>query len=344
MKKAIKITIAVVLILAAAGGGIFYYLTSRPQFNNDNSVGNTAGNLNNGGKFCEFDGKIYFSNPYDSGRLYVMNSDCTKAEALNTDTVSSLNVCGDSIYYVRNNFSRTTIAAGTRAQLFGVYRTNLKGQEAQMLYQTKSGIASLYGNFLYYQHYTDDEGMTFYKIKIDGTEETKISDNTYNPASVLNGKIYFADTYNNNRIATMDLKTNSISAFYTAGSYMVDAASDYIYYIDLDKQYSLVRLNAATKTLEQLVSIPNAKVINFNRYGSKIFFQLEGGEQPGLYRVNTDGTQLEFIAAGNISHIHCTSQYTFFQYYEDNISLYRVPTTGIITTVDEIQIKSSDNS
>ena len=315
MKKAIKITIAVVLILAAAGGGIFYYLTSRPQFNNDNSVGNTAGNLNNGGKFCEFDGKIYFSNPYDSGRLYVMNSDCTKAEALNTDTVSSLNVCGDSIYYVRNNFSRTTIAAGTRAQLFGVYRTNLKGQEAQMLYQTKSG-----------------------------TEETKISDNTYNPASVLNGKIYFADTYNNNRIATMDLKTNSISAFYTAGSYMVDAASDYIYYIDLDKQYSLVRLNAATKTLEQLVSIPNAKVINFNRYGSKIFFQLEGGEQPGLYRVNTDGTQLEFIAAGNISHIHCTSQYTFFQYYEDNISLYRVPTTGIITTVDEIQIKSSDNS
>ena len=339
MKKPIKITIIIVLILAAVGSGVYYYFSSKIQLNNDYAVGNTAGNLNNGGKFCEYDGKIYFSNPYDSGHLYVMNSDCTKAQALNADTVSSLNVCGNYIYYVRNNFSRTTIATGTRAQLFGVYRTNLSGEEAQMLYQTKSGIASLHGNYLYYQHYTDEEGMTFYKIKIDGKEETKLSDKVYNPASILNGKMYFTDTYNNNRISTMDLNTNSISAFYTAGSYLVDAAADYIYYIDLDKNYALVSLNTSSKTLEQLFSASDAKVINYNRYGSKIFFQLEGGEQPGLYRINTDGTQLEFIAAGNIASIHCTSQYTFFQYYEDKISLYRVPTTGVITTVDEIQIK-----
>jgi len=338
-KKVIYIIIVIVLLLAAAGIGVYYYFSSRIHYNNGDAIGNTAGNLNNGGKFCEYEGKIYFSNPYDHGRLYVMNSDCTKAKSLNTDTVSSLNVYGDYMYYVRNNFSRTTIAVGTRAQMFGVYRTDLEGNNAKILYQTKSGIASLYGNYLYYQHYDDDEGLTFYKIKIDGTEETKISDNLYNPASVYNGKIYFADTYNNNRISTMDLKTDSISSYYTANSYMVDADKDYVYYIDLDKDYALVRLNTATKTLEQLFSLPDAKVINYNRYGSKIFFQLEGGEQPGLYRINTDGTQLEFIASGNISGIHCTSQYTFFQYYEDKVSLYRVPTTGVITTVDEIKIE-----
>ncbi len=94
------------------------------------------------------------------------------------------------------------------------------------------------------------------------------------------------------------------------------------YYIDLDKEYALVRLNTSTKTLEQLFSAPDAKVINYNRYGSKIFFQLEGGEQLGLYRINTDGTQLEFIAEGNIASIYCTSQYTF-----SNIMRIRYPCT-----------------
>ena len=30
--------------------------------NPEGTVGNTAGNLNNGGLFCEYDGKVYFSN------------------------------------------------------------------------------------------------------------------------------------------------------------------------------------------------------------------------------------------------------------------------------------------
>ena len=32
--------------------------------------GSTAGNLYNGGLFCEYDGTVYFSNPSDGGKLY----------------------------------------------------------------------------------------------------------------------------------------------------------------------------------------------------------------------------------------------------------------------------------
>ena len=46
--------------------------------NNDNAIGNTAGNLINGGLFCEYNDKIYFANPDDYNKLYVMNSDCNK--------------------------------------------------------------------------------------------------------------------------------------------------------------------------------------------------------------------------------------------------------------------------
>ena len=49
----------------------------------------------------------------------------------------------------------------------------------------------------------------------------------------------------------------------------------------------------------------------------KLFFHVEGGDNAGLYRMNVDGTQLEYVAVGEISGIHCTSRYTFFSYYED---------------------------
>lgn len=55
--------------------------------------------------------------------------------------------------------------------------------------------------------------------------------------------------------------------------------------------------------------------------------------------MNIDGTQIETIAIGNITNIHCTSKYTFFQYYEDQGILYRVSTSGADTSVEQITIK-----
>ena len=92
-----KIITAVIIILAATGigfGGFMYYRHHQTTMNNESAVGNTSGNLINGGLFCEYDGKIYFANPNDNNKLYVMNSDCTSITKLSEDSVASLNVCG----------------------------------------------------------------------------------------------------------------------------------------------------------------------------------------------------------------------------------------------------------
>ncbi len=70
--------------------------------NNDNAVGNTSGNLLNGGLFCEYDGKIYFANPNDYNRLYVMNSDCT-------DIKSSMKTALHILMYVENTYTTLRI-------------------------------------------------------------------------------------------------------------------------------------------------------------------------------------------------------------------------------------------
>ena len=63
MKKAI-VAIAVLVVVVA----VVVTLCLMPEFtyNDPDTVGNTAGNIYNGGVFCEYDNKVYFANPYDT--------------------------------------------------------------------------------------------------------------------------------------------------------------------------------------------------------------------------------------------------------------------------------------
>jgi len=163
MKKAITISVITIIGLLLAVSIFLSIRSSRIIYNSDNAIGNSAGNLNNGGLFCEYNDKIYFANPYDYNKLYVMNSDCTNAMKLNDDSVASINVCGSYIYYVKNNFKQETIGTIFRGQLFGVYRCDLNGESLKALYDSLSGTIALSGNSLYYQHYSDTTPLAFQK-------------------------------------------------------------------------------------------------------------------------------------------------------------------------------------
>ena len=170
-----KVITTIIIILAIAGicfGGFMYYRNNQTAMNNESAVGNTSGNLINGGLFCEYDGKIYFANPNDKNKLYVMDSDCSNIKKLSEDSVASINVCGKYIYYVKNNFNSSTIGMVFRGQLFGLYRCDLDGSNAKILYNDRSGTAALCGNTVYYQHYDDETALTFYKVGIDGKNES----------------------------------------------------------------------------------------------------------------------------------------------------------------------------
>ena len=341
MSKPVKIAIASAVIAIALIGFVTYaILSSRVTYNKDNATGNTTGNLNNGGLFCEYDGKIYFANAADKNTLYVMSSDCTNARKLVDDSVAYINVCGKYIYYVRNNYSPDAIAMVFKGQLYGLYRCNLDGSHIVTITQEKSGMISLCGNYIFYHHYDDQTALTLQKIKIDRKDNTFISETEYNVANVYEQRIYFANETERNRIYYLDTKDDSLHFFYDANAYQVDYEGSYMYYIDLSKNYALMRLNTQTMVLEQIFAPNDAKVINYNVYGTKVFAQVEGdGNTTGLYRLNIDGTQIEYIAQGNITNVHCTSKYTFFMYYADQQTLYRVPTTTTFSKVEIITVK-----
>lgn len=63
MKKTITIIIVVLVIAAAGVGRFFYFKKNQTVHNNDNAIGNTAGNLINGGIFCRYKDKNIFCQP-----------------------------------------------------------------------------------------------------------------------------------------------------------------------------------------------------------------------------------------------------------------------------------------
>ena len=94
-----------------------------------------------------------------------------------------------------------------RGQLFGIYQTDLEGQNSTMLYNHLTGSVSLCGNYLYYQHYESDVGITLHRMDIDGENDKLVSNTPYNPSCVSEGKIYFSNTDKKNVISTLDRKT-----------------------------------------------------------------------------------------------------------------------------------------
>ena len=65
--KALLFAGAVILLMAVSL--VISSFMNRIPSNDISVTGNTGGNLNNGGLFCELDGKIYFANSYDNDRM-----------------------------------------------------------------------------------------------------------------------------------------------------------------------------------------------------------------------------------------------------------------------------------
>ena len=93
-KKAKNLLIIFVTFIFLIALMFLTILPNRIPLTNDDTVGNTPGNLNNGGYFCESDGRVYFANAYDDYALYSMKADESDLKKINDGSFSCLNAGG----------------------------------------------------------------------------------------------------------------------------------------------------------------------------------------------------------------------------------------------------------
>ena len=326
MKKTLKIIIPVLIVTALVGFGIYSHISSKIPSNPENYAGNTSGNLGNGGKFCESDGKIFFSNPSDMGKLYSMNSDCTDIKKISEDCASYINAAGKYIYYVRDNSKGggEGINVLFRKALYGITRCRTDGSKSRALTSGYCTDMTLSGNTIIYKGKLQKATGTC-SMNTDGSDKKLVSDKIITNSCIDSKKIYYSSSGSDDHfVHALDIDTGNESLFMEGNTYMAQTVDGYLYYIDLDNGYALTRVNLADQKKEV---ISDDKCIFYNVYGNVVYYQAENGDDHGCYRINIDGSDRTEIMSGDISSISCTSQYTFLEIFNSQI-IMKTPTFG----------------
>lgn len=150
MKKNLRtILIATLFVLLFVSMTISSVLSKQFKPVPEGTIGNTAGNAYNGGMFCEYDGVVYFSNPYDGNTLYSMSPDETHMKKLINARVSNLNAGGSYLFYYQQGVNGSA-GLGYLRSVNGLYRASLDGKKPTCLAQDVVFNVQLIGNALYY--------------------------------------------------------------------------------------------------------------------------------------------------------------------------------------------------
>lgn len=328
MQKKIKNILPVILIIFL---GLMLFLISffkRIPLNEEQVTGNSAGNLNNKGLFCEFNDKVYFANAYDDNTLYCMNSDESNYKKIANISVCSLNIDSHRIYYVQTGISKGS-GLGYLRNSVGLFSCNHKGDNILCYTKDRAAIAALSGNHLYFQHHHGS--TTTDKIHIRKDEIKTVLDDMISPSSIITSEqgntIFYNGMKNNHYLYSLDTKTDKVNLIWKHNVYNPIYQNGIIYFLDLETDYELHSYNLSTGE-EKVLSTDRCDY--FNVYDSIIYYQKNSPTDPALKRISIDGTKDEVVRNGIYENVNITSKYVYFQEFNRNTPVFHQSTFGEI--------------
>lgn len=325
-----------VLIILIIGTIIFFQWEKRTVFNSPNTIGNSSGNILNNGLFCEYDNKIYFSNYKDEGSLYSMDSNCSNYKKISSDAVTHINVAGKYIIYSRRNNTKENNSGDFLSfNNIGIYRIDKSGKNLTHLTTDPNGVSVLAGNYVYFQNYNKTDGLQFYKVKIDGSDEKRISVEETIPNAVFNNVLYYVGADTEHNIHTLDLNMDTSNVLVEGNYSNLIINNDYLYYIDLSQKYAIGRMELDGSNPKTLIT-KRCFTYNLSPNGRYLYYQVEDtkdSKKNGLYRLDLESNSDILLKAGNFHNINTTSNYVFFSDSND-VTWFMLPTTND-TTIQE---------
>lgn len=319
MKKIIIILLAIIVL----GIGLNTLINA----NDDETImntgyvnGNTAGNLYNGGLFCEYNGVIFFANPSDGDKLYSMDANGANLKKLTDDAATYINADENYVYYVRNNPGDSLNFDFVAFHRNALVRVDHDGKNTVILDTEPSLYAALLGNYIYYIHYDEQNASTLYKVRIDGEEQKQVMEDAVFTCNADGQYFYYNGMHTDGNIHRYDTATDTTTVVYEGNTFqpIVSDGAD-VYYIDGNTDYSIIHTSL---NFDNPTYITRDSVDAYNVHGSYIYYQRYDKDGSALCMIKNDGSEEMVIKEGDFCDIHVTSYFVFFREYHSQKMYY----------------------
>ena len=347
MNKTVKRIIGIGVVVFIVGGlTLLRILGGREKkvpLNEAGTVGNTAGNLYNGGSFCEKNGYIYFSNPYDSGRLYCMDNASGEVTKLANGNASFINAAGNYVYFYSDAASDQA-GLGYVRRGRGIYRLDVsskKHDNIMIAESTCDGMVLADNNILYTSFGATEKNdgnalVTLNTVSIAGGDPTVLFEGHPNVGCVKGGKLYFSEMQKEGTLKMIDPVSGDGSDVSSERMFLPIADGSKIYYLDSNDDYHIKVYDTSDDSIREISS---KRCDTYNVYEDWIYFQTvdtSDNEGYALMRIRTDGSDEEVVRYGVHRNICITDDYVYFREFNNDVPVYRTPTNGgvSVTTFD----------
>lgn len=286
-----------------------------PQLSGPSAIGNTVGNIFNGGNVVYQEGWLYYGNFSDNNKLYKISADGSGKTKLTDDQIGYLNAADGWIFYLNMSDYR-------------VYRIRTDGTERTKLNDTDSSIVCIMDGWVYYGGFNGE----VYKMKTDGSGATKIDMETTLKFCAADGWIYYRDHVINNicKVRTDGSEYTKLIDGSVFGD-LYDVADGWIYYTRKDGLYKM-QADGGSKTK---LADSNATIIdNLNVYGDWIYFiSISSSDRSKLYKMRTDGSEKTKLDDAFCHQINIANDLIYFYACKDaedldNLKFYSIHTDG----------------
>ncbi|MCL2488784.1 MAG: DUF5050 domain-containing protein, partial [Oscillospiraceae bacterium] len=266
-------------------------------------IGNTPGNIANGGHAAFKDGWIYYS---DENGMYAIKPDGTGKRKLcdSNGIIRLINVVGDRIYYALHNYNPDATD--------GLYTMKTDGTGGKKLYDGLIEHMHVVGDRIYF-NLSMNTGIGFFAMKTDGTGLKRLYDDYASCINIAGDRIYFK---NDSTDALCSIKTDGtdIKILNNDEPFVIQVVGDKIYYrIDPYKPDSAVyTINTDGTGRQKLLDDVSYW---FNVSGDRIYYGNRHDENR-LYSIKIDGTDRYKINDDSVGTINVVGDRLY--YHSDN--------------------------
>lgn len=219
-----------------------------------------AWNLTISGKY------LYFCNWSDQHCIYRLDTDSNATTKITNQPANQLTAAGNLLLFCSRDAADK-----------GIYKLALDSQsQPQLIVNDQAENLLIAGDWVYYLNAADS--YRIYKIKLDGTGRSKLSEDQVLFMAIGNNSIYYSNGSDNQKLYSLSLDGHERIKLTDDKAGFINVFGDFIYYTNGSANHALYRMHLTNHT-KQLVCDLNIgpqpiSPVNNLVYYNRLFFKL----------------------------------------------------------------------